>query len=52
VGENEEVFGSYIDSGTSFPKGYDRVKPGDWSTSRNGLHEVLAVETNLQAAKY
>ena len=38
----DEVFGSYIDSGKSFPPGFERITPGTWSSKSMTLDELLA----------
>jgi hypothetical protein len=44
---HEKIHGSYIDSGTPFPEGFDNVIPGDWSTVVTPRHEVIEAKAKV-----
>ena len=50
AGGEEKIFDSYNDNGTSFPKPYDKIVPGDWSTTAMGIHEVIAGASEVGGA--
>lgn len=43
----ENIFGSFVDSHKSIPEPYNKVVPGDWSTSATEINEVIALATSL-----
>ncbi|MCX8254465.1 MAG: hypothetical protein OTI36_10830 [Beijerinckiaceae bacterium] len=45
----EEVFGSFFDSHKSFPKPYDKIVPGAWSTSATKFEDVVVLRDSLSA---
>ncbi len=46
----EEVFGSFVDSGKAFPPGFERIKPGTWSTKTMTRDELLTFCAEQKAA--